>query len=244
VSITSERPADPIHSALPDESLLSSVDPSCTTHAEVSPETSIVPTFPADYDPDWANKNGYIKPKPKVKRPKRYKKPKDTRVFKVAMGVVALRAQGYRLKAIAEMMELSESTVKTYVHQANKNGWIDINTFADPDDALEIVLKSQAVRNIHEVLDEKEVVVNKETGQTTELNRRSNRAISMATEVAKGTGLFKTHTVDKGTTQAPIAMALKVHVEMPQMPSHYALPEARQGSGGVPNFDAEIIDAE
>lgn len=230
-------PAEPIYSASTEESLLSSVDPTCEAIA-ISPQ----PTFPADYDPEWSIKRQAAIDAKKPKKTRRHKPPKDSRIYKAVMGVIALKAQGHKQKDIAAMMGLAETTVKQYVYTANKKGWININTFSDPDDQLDIVLKSKAVRNINLVLDEKLTQVDEDTGETCHIP--SDRAVDMTKEVAKGTGLLKTHTVDKGSVVAPVAMALSVRVEIPQLPSNstQTLPEVRQGSvGGVPSFDAEII---
>jgi predicted transcriptional regulator len=203
VSSTPESPAVPTstNTAATEGSLLPSVDPTC--------ETSSQPQFPLqpDYDPEWA-----IKRYPRYKKSRvRIKAPKDSKIYKAVLAVIALQAQGHKRKDIAEALGLTEQTVRNYLYTAHKRGWVNHDTFIDPEDKLEIVLKSKTVRNINTVLDE---TVEDDSGERIP----SNRAVDMTKEVAKGTGLFKTHTVDKGVQAAPIAMALKVQVEYPRMP--------------------------
>lgn len=168
-----------------------------------------------------------------TKRQRNYRKPpKDSRVYKAVMAYIALKAQGVRLAEIAEMLHLSKDTVSTYVKRANKKGWINLDNFDDPEDQLEIVLKSKAVRNINTFLDE----TDDETGKPTAACRE------VTLEVAKGTGMLKAHQVVKSDGGTNVGVALKVTVEMP--PSG-TTPQIRAGSiGGQPAFDAEIIEGD
>lgn len=168
--------------------------------------------------------------KPVVRR--RIKAPRDSKVYKVALAYIALKAQGVKLAEIAETLHLTKNTVATYIKRANRKGWLNFDSFEDPDDQLEIVLKSKAVRNINTILDE-----------TTELDGSPTaRAGDAAFEVAKGTGLLKQHQVVKSDNVAAIGVSLKVQVEMP---SGANTPIVRAGSiGGQPAFDAEVIEGE
>jgi predicted transcriptional regulator len=167
--------------------------------------------------------------KKKVKR--RLRAPKDSKVYKVVLVYLALKAQGVKLAEIAEIVGHPKATVSTYVKRAHKRGWINLESFDDPEDQLEVVLKSKAVRNINRVLDETDV----ESGQPTV------RAGEAAMEVAKGTGLLKQHQVTKADADTNVGIALRVHVDMPANTSTQAI---RIGSlGGTPAVDAEIIEA-
>jgi predicted transcriptional regulator len=238
VSSASERPAvPPIQPAQSGEFLLSPVDPTCVT----SGDPSSPPAFPPGYDPEWALKRYPVK-----RKARKIKAPKDSKIYKAVLAVLALQAQGHKRKEIADALGLTDHTVRQYLYTANKRGWLNHNSFIDPEDQLDIVLRSKAVRNINTVLDEQEeIVVDKETGEKELTGRLSDRAVDMTKEVAKGLGMLKSHSVEKGITAPPVAMALRVQVEIPQLPAnsdHKTLPLPREGSvGGVPVFDAEIV---
>jgi DNA-binding CsgD family transcriptional regulator len=151
--------------------------------------------------------------------------PKDSKVRKTVFAAVALKAQGLKNKDVAEQLGITTNTLKVYMYRAHKNGWFNIDSFEDPDDKLEIVLKSKTIRNLDMYLDnaDKEVTL----------------------ETAKGLGIFKQHQMIKNDTVAPIGIALSVSVEMPPAAVGGAIPEARVGSiGGAPYFDAEVVESE
>jgi predicted transcriptional regulator len=163
------------------------------------------------------------------------KPPKDSKVRKAVMVYLALRAQGFKMDEIAEHLGLTKNTIRTYVFRANQAGWINIASFSDPEDQLEHVLKSKAVRNINAVLDEE---VTDDSGE----KALSDRAVDMTKELAKGTGLFKQHQVTKSDAAPSLGVALKVQIEMPPAGT---TPQIAIGSlGGQPAFPGEIIDAE
>ncbi len=152
-------------------------------------------------------------------------------MYKAVLAIIALRAQGIKSsQAIGEQLGLTRDTVNTYMYQAHKKGWINGDTFADPEDTLEYVLKHKVVKNLNTVLDE-----------TAEDGSLSGRAVEVSLEVAKGTGLLKQHQVVKGEGGAPVNFALKVQVDMPPVLQQ---PCARSGSiGGQPYFaEAEVIE--
>lgn len=151
------------------------------------------------------------------------KQPKDSRVKRTVFAALAMKAQGKTNSEIADACGITKNTLKTYMYRAHVRGWLTVASLEDPDDALEIVLKTKTVRNVDEFLDAR------------------NREVTI--EAAKGLGLFKTHQIVKNDNVAPIAFALSVNVEMP--PPGIAPQTARIGSvGGQPYFDAEIVEGE
>ncbi len=160
--------------------------------------------------------------------PARVKPPKDSKVYKTVLAVIAMRAQGAKMEEISQTLGHSKDTLRQYVSRANKRGWITIQDLDDPDDQLEYVLKNKVTRNLSEYLE--------------------NRDKDVTIEAAKGLGLFKTHQVVKGETNAQIGMALRVQVEMPPMASGQSPVTIRPGTIGgargkdIP-IDAEYVEA-
>lgn len=155
-------------------------------------------------------------------RKRRAVPPKDSKVRRTVFAALALKAQGIKNKEVAESLGITVNTLKTYMYRAHKAGWLHIEQFEDPDDKLEIVLKSKTIRNLNTFLD------------------KVDKDITL--ETAKGLGLFKQHQSIKNDAVAPIGIALSVNVEMP---ASGAVPVARVGSiGGQPYFDAEVVDEE
>jgi hypothetical protein len=192
----------------------------------------------AKLDPDTNTKIVKATYPRKARRKRTPKPPKDSRIYKAAVAYVALKAQGLKGPQIAEELGLEVTTLRQYVHIANKKGWLNIDSFADPEDKLEIVLAGKAVRNINTVLDE--TMVDEDSG----VALVSGRASDMALEVAKGLGYLKQHQVTKGTTETQVGVALKVEVMMPINPQtgQPSSIQVRPGSvGGKPYFDAEVI---
>lgn len=174
-------------------------------------------------------------PKVRKPRPKRVKAPKDSKIYKAVLAYIALKAQGLKGPDIAEQLGLEASTMKQYVYYANKKGWLNIETFADPEDRVDIVLKSKAVQNINVLLGE---TVTGEDGET----RLSPRAGEVTLEVAKGTGLLKNHQVVKSDSTSQSSMTLRVQVETPVVGGQPLVQQVRPGSiGGMPVYDAEIL---
>lgn len=180
--------------------------------------------------------------KPFYRTPKKPKPPKDSKVRKVAFAYRNARAAGLGTQEIADAMGLKPTTVQSYVKIAARKGWFDKDAFADPAERLEEIISQKVVDVIEQVVTEKEELVNDETGERTETNRPSNRAVAMADKVAHGIGLLKTHQVTKSEGSTNVGVALKVDVVMP--PSG-PTPLVRPGSaGGTPAFDAEIIETQ
>jgi sigma-70-like protein len=170
----------------------------------------------------------------------RARPPKDSKVRKLVHITLALRAQGLTYADIAEQTGKTVNTIKTYMHKANREGWIDLESFSDPEDRLDVVLRSQAVKNIHDVLSEK---VGNPYDELQHADQPSKRALDASMEIAKGTGMLKQHQAIKSESMASVGMALKVQVEMPNIPASSV--QIRPGSvGGSPAFDAEIIEQE
>lgn len=170
-----------------------------------------------------------MKPKRRVSR---VKPPKDSRVAKAVTAAIAMRAQGMRPDDIAAELGLTKETIRTYIKRAHRKGWINHNSFDDPEDRLEYVLKDKVVDNLNTVLGERE-----DDGSL------SSRAVNVSLEVAKGTGLLKQHQVVKGEGGNPLGFALKVQVEMPVLPPGHSVPALRTDHiGGQPYFDAEVVE--
>lgn len=151
------------------------------------------------------------------------KQPKDSKVRRTVFAALAMKAQGKKNDEIAEACGITKNTLKTYMYRAHHRGWLTVESLEDPDDALEVVLKTKTVRNLDEFLEKRDKDV--------------------TIESAKGLGLFKTHQIVKNDQPAALAFALSVNVEMP--PPGAAPLVARIGSvGGQPYFDAEVIEGE
>lgn len=190
---------------------------------------------PSSLSPDELALNDRIRQRavesktPRAKRKPR--PPKDTKVYKVAIATVALRAQGLSYADIGEQLGHTAGTVKAYLFRAHRLGYLNIHSFDDPSDSLDVVLRSKAVRNINALLDG-------------DADFKGDKDTTL--EVAKGLGMLKQHQVVKGDTAAPIAMALSVRVEMPPAPtsaSGITVNPANVGgsfSRGIP-VDAEIV---
>jgi uncharacterized protein (DUF433 family) len=167
----------------------------------------------------------------------RSKPPKDSKVYKTVMAIVALRAQGQHTSEIAEQLGLKHDTILTYIKRANQRGWIGMASFADPEDKLKYVIQDKIVSNVHTVL-----------GERTEDGALTGGAREMTIEAAKGLGLFKQHQVVKGDVNATIGMALKVEVLLPSAVQDSRITIRPGTVGGTPGVmvpaDAEIIDNE
>lgn len=178
---------------------------------------------------------------PKKRRPRKPKAPKESKIYKAVVAYIALKAQGLKTDEIAEQLGIGKNTIKQYVYYANQRGWLNMDTLVDPEDQVDVVLKSKSVRNINVLLDER--VRNEETGETF----LTERAGKMSLEIAKGTGLLKTHTATKVEGQASLGVALRVQVEMPVARPNNPEPllTVRPGTtGGQPYFDAEVVEDE
>ncbi len=175
-------------------------------------------------------------PKPQTvvvkRRPWRVKPPKRSRVYKACVAVIAMRAQGITAEDISQQLGLTKDTIRTYLHRAHLNGWLNIDSFSEPEDRIDYVLKSKAVRNVNQALDER--------GEDGELTPFANAA---AIKIMEGTGLLKTHQVVKGDSAPAVGVALKVEVILPPTPSGQSLPTVRTGSmGGTPAILGEVIE--
>jgi hypothetical protein len=171
--------------------------------------------------------SNYLPPKKKRKRHVRRSFRKlhaDSKIYKATMAIIAMKVQGKKYAEIAETLKLSEQTCKNYLYIAHKHNQINFDTFAMPEDALDIVLKSKAVRNINALLDDKD-------------SCKGDKETTL--EVAKGLGLLKQHQVVKGDTGPNLGIALQVQIQMPE--SGTALPQLRDGAvGGRPFTDADF----
>lgn len=170
------------------------------------------------------------------RRPTRAKAPKDSKVYKVVLAVIALRAQGVKAKVIAETLGYSEDVLRQYVSRAHRKGWINIGSFAEVDDQLEYILKHKIVENVHSAL-----------GERTQDGDLTAGAREMTLEAAKGLGMFKTHQVVKGEVATNVGVALRVEVAMPpaaRESSHIAVrPGTIGGAAGLDiPIDADVVE--
>lgn len=167
---------------------------------------------------------------------RRVKPPKDSKVYKASLSIVALRAQGQQYAEIAETLGYTKNTVITYLKRASRMGWLNIENFDDPDDQLEHILKTKVVKNLNSIL-------NETVGDDDSPNAPSNRAFSASLEIAKGTGLLKQHQVVKNDSHTSLGVALRVQVEMPP-PGKTTLTIPAGSIGGTPAYDAEIVQSQ
>jgi DNA-directed RNA polymerase specialized sigma subunit, sigma24 homolog len=163
------------------------------------------------------------------------KAPKDSKIHKAVMVVIALRAQGKGYPEVAELTGLTVNTLRTYMHRAHKAGWLNFDSLPTQEDQIDVVLKSKTVRNIDSLLDSPDPEIRKD----------------VTMETAKGLGLFKSHQIVKGDSGPPVMMALSVKVEMPPVAVKGTAPmpqiELRAGTfGGSPSrgipIDAELVE--
>lgn len=79
--------------------------------------------------------------------------PRDTKLYKTVMAIVALKAQGMTAKSIGEQLELSPHTIKVYLARAARKGMLNMDSFDLPDDKIDVILRSKVVRNVDVLLD-------------------------------------------------------------------------------------------
>lgn len=175
-----------------------------------------------------------VEPSPPKSR--RVRPPKESKVYKVAVAVIAMRAQGVLPKAIADQLGYSEETIRKYLYRAYQRGWIASTDLDEPEDRLELI-KSAVVGNVETTLKER-----------TENGALTKSAKEMTVEAAKGLGLFKTHQVVKGDVGGAIGVALRVDVVMPPNARQQSQISIRPGTvGGAAGLDipidAEVIDS-
>lgn len=179
------------------------------------------PALPASNNaslvPTGANASA-IAPKPK------WKLPKNSKVKKTAMRILALRLHGMSDDDIAKAVGLANATtVRGYIYRAGKNGWLG-EEVTNPRDALDFDIMHKVVRNIGEALDSND-------------DERRDR---MAVKVAEGT-IFKSYDAQAGQEKPAMTM-IAVKVEMPE---GYA-PTVREGAAvGSPNYiDGQVVEHE
>lgn len=73
----------------------------------------------------------------------------NSKVRETALKIVALEAANIPRPEIAKTLGITEGTLRTYLHLAGKNGWIE---FTDPRDSVEYSLIHKAVRNLDEAM--------------------------------------------------------------------------------------------
>ena len=134
--------------------------------------------------------------------------------------MLAMRAMGASNDDIAKELGLAERTLRQYLYLAGRNGWLRT---ADPAEELEFALSHKVVRNVSAILD----------GEVATAQQHD-----MTIEMAKGIGLFKTHTTVKSEGVAS-SMTLAVKIEMPVG----VVPEvSTDHMGGAPAYiEGEVV---
>lgn len=79
--------------------------------------------------------------------------PRDTKLFKSVMAIIALRAQGLTHAAIGEQLGLTKDTINTYLARAHRKGLLKLDDFDLPNDQIDVILRSKVVRNVDVLLD-------------------------------------------------------------------------------------------
>lgn len=161
---------------------------------------------------------------PVPEKPKRewWRAPKNSKIKKTAMKILAMRLRGFPDTEIATALGLaSSSVVRGYIHRAYRNGWLT-DDLDNPKDKIEYEIGHKLVRNMHEALDSPD----------------TERRDKMTVEVAKGT-LFKQFDQQTGSVAQPLNV-LAIKIEMPEGTPQ----KVREGTiGGRPAFvDAEVTD--
>ena len=150
----------------------------------------------------------------------------DKRLRKWTALIVALRINGKTNPEIAEELGLSLNTIKSYIRRAMDKGYLKAADMSDPDDRLDHVIIPQVLNNVEELLYARDALG---------LPLRD-----VTIEAAKGTGVFKNHSVNKATTAPPTMMALKVEVVMPP---NSGTPVPNSGTmGGSPLVDVSKLE--
>ncbi len=154
------------------------------------------------------------------------RKPKmqsEKRVYKLVMGIIALKAQGLKHKEIGEILGITEGNIKSYLFRANARGQLNMSHFADPDDQMDIVIRSQMTRNVNEFLESRDKTV-------------TLKAMELFNPTPRGDQPIQTN-----------QMVLQVKVELPRSMQQDSTIQIREGSiggalaRGIP-VDAEIMD--
>lgn len=149
----------------------------------------------------------------------------EKRVFKMVMSIIALKAQGMNHKEISELLQISEQNIKSYLFRANARGQLNMTHFDDPDDQMNVIIRSQVTRNVNEFLESRDKTVTLE-------------ALKIFNPPSRG---------DQPIQQNQ--MVLQVKVELPQALQNSSTIQIREGTIGgaiarrIP-VDAEIIETE
>ena len=122
-----------------------------------------------------------------------YKLPKDSKIRKTALRIVAMKHYGMTNEDIARVLNISKGTIGSYLFRAGRNGWLD--TLDDPKDEIEFNLAHKIVENLKSLMNSPDESIRSQ----------------VTLEAAKGT-IFKKFGEAVQTSQ-PLVVALKI--EMP-----------------------------
>ncbi len=148
---------------------------------------------------------------------------REKQIFKIVMAIIALKAQGLKHKEIAEQLGITEDNIKSYLYRANARGQLNMTMFADPEDQMDVIIKSKVMRNIDKFLDQNDKAVTLETLKIMNPVQRQEQPVQQN------------------------AMVLQVKVELPQAMQRESSIQVREGTiggsiaRGIP-VDAEVIE--
>ena len=142
----------------------------------------------------------------------------------LALQLVNLKVSGLDLKQAAEQVGISYGYARNLVSMAGKYGWF---LPVDPAEKLELVIAHKVVKNVEEFLDHPHPMIR----------------MDMTKEAARGIGLFKQHTSDKGSA-VPQTTVIAIKIENPNENTVTVDPKLIEGKvGGVPMYqDGDVIE--
>jgi hypothetical protein len=194
----------------------------------IAPEAPEQPAVSRDLVPVVDSSNTPVVRKPRKPKPKPIT---DKKLRKVVGLILTLKIQGKSRKEIAEELELTENTVKTYLWRAKKRGYLQADSFDDPNDVIETLIKSTGRGEHRRVAELEEPENGTAVDGHDDRNRKGNRRVPAAHD-REGS--------DRPRVQN--ANVLKVQIVMP--PNMSGQTEARTGAmGGRPAvLEGEVVE--
>lgn len=139
---------------------------------------------------------------------------KNKKLPKQLAALVALRAQGFDNKEIADRLRVSPVKLRTLIKKARQEyGWSDLA------EQLAHVAVPQAMSNVIRHLEHEGSDPAVKLGMST-----------MTREIARGVGILKNHTAVKQETRSESTNVLRVEIVMPEMPPGVQGPLIAEGS--------------
>jgi hypothetical protein len=154
-----------------------------------------------------------------------YKKRPDTKMRRVAMQALAMRATGMSEEDIAAAFRLTKRTVQGYIYEAGREGLLD-GILHDPKDRVELKLVNKALDRIDEAMESDRI--NMQTGMDVKT--------TVALKVAEGT-IWKQFEPRPTAPQNTNVVAIKI-----EMPTGGPMPVREGTLGGTPAYiDTEPV---